>query len=132
MAGLARLAALAGMRALQGCKTTLPEASSQCVAGSKRLMGGGGGGLPWHRSYDGKPTPAEFQTPDYITYAGLTLPKRKVDVDYFYSKAMGALVWFTMLYHFSINWEEHWYGDIWVFEKDVQKNGWDEHGHGHH
>jgi hypothetical protein len=66
-----------------------------------------------------------------------------------------------MLYHFSLNWEEHWvgllsvkhtmrlanehfnscvlplllrlqYGDIWVFEKDVQKNGWDdEHGHGH-
>lgn len=24
------------------------------------------------------------------------------------------------------------YGDIWVFEKDVQMNGWDdEHGHGH-
>jgi len=39
-----------------------------------------------------------------------------------------------MLYHFSLNWEEHWYGDIWVFEKDVQTNGWDDegHGHGHH
>lgn len=24
------------------------------------------------------------------------------------------------------------YGDIWVFEKDVQTNGWDDHGHGHH
>lgn len=26
------------------------------------------------------------------------------------------------------------YGDIWVFEKDVQQNGWDDegHGHGHH
>lgn len=25
------------------------------------------------------------------------------------------------------------YGDIWVFEKDVQTNGWDDdaHGHGH-
>ena len=41
---------------------------------------------------------------------------------------------FTMLYHFSLNWEEHWYGDIWVFEKDVQMNGWGDEGHehGHH
>ena len=39
-----------------------------------------------------------------------------------------------MLYHFSLNWEEHWYGDIWVFEKDVQMNGWGDEGHehGHH
>lgn len=55
--------------------------------------GGGGGGNPWYRSYDGKPAPAEFQGPDYVTYAGLTLPKRKKDVDYFYTKGVGALVW---------------------------------------
>lgn len=118
------------MAALRGCKTKLPEASQQ----QTRLMAGGGASQPWYRSYDGKPPPAQFQTPDFVTYAGLTLPKRKADVDYFYSKAVGALVWFTMLYHFSINWEEHWYGDIWVFEKDVQTNGWDDEngGHGHH
>ena len=39
---------------------------------------------------------------------------------------------FTMIYHFSLNWEEHWHGDIYFFERDVQMNGWDDEGHGHH
>ena len=55
--------------------------------------GGGGAGAPWHRSYDGKPAPAQFQTPEFLTYAGLTLPKPKQDADYWSSKALGAVVW---------------------------------------
>eukprot|EP00967_Tisochrysis_lutea_P076344 scaffold103276_cov22-Tisochrysis_lutea.AAC.5 len=55
--------------------------------------GGGGAGGPWHRSYDGKPPPAEFQSPEFVTYAGLTLPKPKQDWDYWSSKAMGAVLW---------------------------------------
>eukprot|EP00983_Pelagomonas_calceolata_P101083 1158652-Pelagomonas_calceolata.AAC.5 len=70
--------------------------------------GGGGAGGPWHRSYDGKPPPAEFQSPEFVTYAGLTLPKPKQDWDYWSSKAMGAVLWFTLFYHFALNWEEHW------------------------
>uniref|UniRef100_A0A7S0S4Y7 Uncharacterized protein n=1 Tax=Chlamydomonas leiostraca TaxID=1034604 RepID=A0A7S0S4Y7_9CHLO len=124
----AQAARSAAMAALRGCRTQSTELFQQ----QTRKMGGGGGGGPWYRSYDGKPPPAEFQSPDFVTYAGLTLPKRAKDVDYFYTKAVGSLVWFTMIYNFSLNWEEHWYGDIWVFEKDVQANGWDDdHGHGH-
>lgn len=55
--------------------------------------GGGGAGGPWYRSYDGKPPPAEFQTPEFVTYAGLSLPKRAKDADYYYSKAAGSLIW---------------------------------------
>lgn len=54
---------------------------------------GGGAGGPWHRSYDGRPAPVEFQGPEFVTYAGLTLPKPKQDWDYWGSKAMGAVVW---------------------------------------
>ena len=59
---------------------------------SLQLAAGHGDG-PWHRAYDGKPPPAALQGPDYITYAGLTLPKAKKDVDYWYSKVLGSLVW---------------------------------------
>eukprot|EP00798_Chlamydomonas_sp_ICE-L_P017816 gene17816-24197_t len=130
MATYARAAASAVLTGLRGSASKTNGA--QVFHQQTRKMAGHGDG-PWHRAYDGKPPPAALQGPDYITYAGLTLPKAKKDVDYWYSKVLGSLVWFTMAYHWSLNWEEHWYGDIGYFERDVQKNGWDEpEGHGHH
>lgn len=72
---------------------TLQSASRRANAVQSWSAGGGGAGQPWHRSYDGKPPPAEFQGPDFVTYAGLTLPKRKVDADYFLSKGIASIVW---------------------------------------
>lgn len=95
-------------------------------------MAGGGHNLI-HKTYNGKPVPPELQGPDYITYAGVTIKKEFHAFDYYLSQAFGAAATFTMLYHFYLNAEEHWHGDIYFFEKDVQTNGWDdEHGHGHH
>ncbi|KAF5833774.1 hypothetical protein DUNSADRAFT_9798 [Dunaliella salina] len=132
----AALAALKGCKnvggvqeAVRGAQQPMEQVLSR-MGQQTRGMGGGGAGAPWHRSYDGKPPPIEFQSPDFVTYAGLTLPKQKQDWDYWSSKAMGAVLWFTLFYHFALNWEEHYYGDIGVFEHDVQKNGWDDH-HGH-
>ncbi len=55
--------------------------------------GGGGGGAPTYRSLDGKPPPPQFQTDEFVTYAGLTLPKPKKDLDYWYARAIGAAFW---------------------------------------
>ncbi|KXZ49722.1 hypothetical protein GPECTOR_20g579 [Gonium pectorale] len=113
--------------ALRGAGSALVEQGSQQV----RRMGGGGANA-YHRTYNGKAVPLEMQGPDYITYAGTTVKKEFHAFDTIISKTVGALVTFTCLYHFSINAEEHWHGDIYFFEKDVQQNGWDdEHGHGH-
>jgi len=99
---------------------------------TRKMAGGGPIGYMEHSR--GKAIPADLQGPEFITYAGLTISKPVKDFEHYWTKAVGGLVWFTMLYHFSLNWEEHWYGDIWVFERDVQMNGWDdEHGeHAHH
>ncbi|GFR40312.1 hypothetical protein Agub_g847 [Astrephomene gubernaculifera] len=113
--------------ALRGAASPVAEASSQQV----RRMAGGGANL-YHRSYNGKPVPPELQGPDYVTYAGATVKKEFHAFDTYLSKLIGAMATFTCLYHFAINAEEHWHGDIYFFEKDVQQNGWDdEHGHGH-
>ncbi|EFJ40271.1 hypothetical protein VOLCADRAFT_108238 [Volvox carteri f. nagariensis] len=120
--------------ALRSTAAEMKEAGSQQV----RRMGGGGANL-YHRTYNGKPVPIEFQGPDYVTYAGATIKKEFHAFDTYLSRFIGALTTFTILYHFSLNAEEHWHGDIYFFEKDVQKNGWDDenghghgHGHGHH
>lgn len=58
------------------------------------LAGGGGGpGIPYHRSFDGSPPPASMMGPEFVTYAGLTLPKPKKDLDYYTTKVVGAVVW---------------------------------------
>ena len=96
-------------------------------------LSGGGGPIAYIYHSKGKPTPPELQGPEFITYAGLTISKPQADFEHYWTKFIGGLVWFTMIYHFSLNWEEHWYGDIYFFERDVQKNGWDdEHGHEAH
>ena len=93
MASLARQAALAALRCArsQGSGQSLME---RLGSHQTRSMGGGGAGVPWHRSYDGKPPPPEFQTPEFLTYAGLTLPKPKEDLhDFWGTKALGAVFW---------------------------------------
>ena len=96
-------------------------------------IAGGGGPIAYIYHSKGKPTPPELQGPEFITYAGLTISKPQADFEHYWTKFIGGLVWFTMIYHFSLNWEEHWYGDIYFFERDVQQNGWDdENGHGAH
>ncbi|KAL6750301.1 hypothetical protein V8C86DRAFT_3109878 [Haematococcus lacustris] len=79
--------------ALRGSKSQAAQVFHQQTRG----MGGGGGGvkLDWHRSYDGKAPPAQYQTPDYVTYAGLTLPRIGRDWDYFIAKGVGAVFWYA-------------------------------------
>ncbi|KAG2438281.1 hypothetical protein HYH02_010979 [Chlamydomonas schloesseri] len=122
-----RRAATLAASTLKGAGSSVAEAGSQQV----RRMGGGGANA-YHRTYNGKPVPPELQGPDYITYAGVTMKKEFHLFDTALSKLIGAGATFTCLYHFYLNAEEHWHGDIYFFEKDVQQNGWDdEHGHGH-
>ncbi|KAG2488776.1 hypothetical protein HYH03_012773 [Edaphochlamys debaryana] len=109
-----------------GALRSSAEASTQQV----RRMAGGGENMI-HRTYNGKPVPPELQGPDYVTYAGATIKKEFHAFDTILSKVIGAGAVFTCLYHFRLNAEEHWHGDIYFFEKDVQQNGWEDEGHGH-
>ncbi len=52
---------------------------------------GGGGANLYHRSYNGKPVPPEFQGPDYITYAGATIKKEFHPFETYLSKTIGAM-----------------------------------------
>uniref|UniRef100_A0A7S0UM08 Uncharacterized protein n=1 Tax=Polytomella parva TaxID=51329 RepID=A0A7S0UM08_9CHLO len=102
----------------------------------KRNMGGHGDPGDWHMSFNGKPTPVEFTGPDYVTYAGLTLKREKISfLDHAISTGFGAAFTFTILFFFRRNWDEHMQGELYVFEKDCQENGYDgifeRHGHGH-
>lgn len=117
--------------ALLGLRAGRVNGAEVCLQGTRRMSGGGPIAYIYHSK--GKPTPPELQGPDFVTYAGLTISKPQADFEHYWTKMIGGLVWFTMMYHFSLNWEEHWYGDIYFFERDVQRNGWDdEHSHGGH
>ncbi len=43
-----------------------------------------------HRTYNGKPVPAKFQGPDYVTYAGASVKKEYHAFDTILSKTIGA------------------------------------------
>ena len=60
------------------------------------VSAGGGhhdGPIKAYKSYDGKPAPTEFQNDNFVTYAGLTLMKQEKTFDYYWTKAIGSLVW---------------------------------------
>lgn len=54
------------------------------------LPAAGGGHDIWYKTYNNKPVPPQYQGPDYITYAGVTIKKEFHAFDYYLSQAFGA------------------------------------------
>lgn len=122
-ANAAKSLALAGLRASKQHGMEVLKGQTRSMAGAREGPGTG----CWVSMLNGKPPPDwVLQDPEYVTYAGLSIRKYQVSSEDYIFRVVCSLFWFTMWWHMYLNAEDHWYGENYIFEREVQLHGWDD------